>query len=82
MKEGLVQVIEFICNSSTSAVTNLMGDYFCTPVDVRQGPLSPVVFNICMENTMSETLYDRRTDKYKWPLATAKIYVNGGQLDR
>lgn len=61
IEEGLVQVIEGLYNSATSAVllNNQVGEYFKTTVGVRQGCLlSPTLFNLFLENIMRETLHN------------------------
>ena len=57
--EDLIQVIESLYKSAKSAVLlgGELGDYFLTTVGVRQGCiLSPVLFNIFLENIMQEAL--------------------------
>ena len=59
VEEGLIQVIQALYNSANSAVllNNEIGGYFKTTVGVRQGCLlSPVLFNLYLENIMRETL--------------------------
>ena len=61
IEEGLIQTIQALYNTSSSAVllNNQIGDYFKTSVGVRQGCLlSPVLFNLFLENIMRETLHD------------------------
>ena len=61
IEEGLVQTIQALYKTSSSAVllNNQVGDYFKTTVGVRQGCLlSPVLFNLFLENIMRETLHD------------------------
>lgn len=61
IEEGLIQTIQALYNNTSSAVllNNQIGDYFKTTVGVRQGCLlSPVLFNLFLENIMRETLYD------------------------
>ena len=61
IEEGLVQMIKALYDNATSAVllNNNIGEYFCTSVGVRQGCLlSPVLFNLFLENIMRETLLD------------------------
>ena len=60
----LIQVIESLYKDSSSAVliNNNIGDFFKTTVGVRQGCLlSPVLFNIYLENIMQETLHGHNT---------------------
>ena len=62
--EDLIQVIEALYNNAASAV--LLGDtigyFFRTTVGVRQGCiLSPILFNIILENLMQEALIDHST---------------------
>ena len=60
----LVEVIKALYKNSNSAVllNNNSGKYFHTSVGVRQGCiLSPVLFNIYLENIMLETLHDFQT---------------------
>ena len=59
IEEGLVQCIEALYKNASSAVLlgSQVGDYFNTTVGVRQGCLlSPVLFNLFLENIMRETL--------------------------
>ena len=59
IEEGLIQCIEALYQNASSAVFlgNQVGEYFKTPVGVRQGCLlSPVLFNLFLENIMRETL--------------------------
>ena len=61
IEEGLIQAIQALYNTASSAVllNNQIGDYFKTTVGVRQGCLlSPVLFNLFLENIMRETLHD------------------------
>ena len=61
IEEGLIQVIQALYNSASSAVllNSDIGDFFKTTVGVRQGCLlSPVLFNLFLENIMRETLLD------------------------
>ena len=61
IEEGLVQVIQALYNTTNSAVllNSDIGNYFKTTVGVRQGCLlSPVLFNLFLENIMRETLQD------------------------
>ena len=61
IEEGLVQVIQALYSSASSAVllNNDSGEHFRTTVGVRQGCLlSPVLFNLFLENIMRETLQD------------------------
>ena len=61
IEEGLTQCIEALYKNASSAVLlgSQVGDYFKTPVGVRQGCLlSPVLFNLFLENIMRETLDD------------------------
>ena len=62
--EDLIQVIESLYNSATSAVLlgNNLGEFFNTTVGVRQGCiLSPVLFNIFLENIMQDALKSHKT---------------------
>ena len=61
IEEGLIQVIQALYSSASSAVllNNDIGEHFKTTVGVRQGCLlSPVLFNLFLENIMRETLQD------------------------
>ena len=56
----LVQIMKLRYSSANSAVhlNNSTSDYFKTTVSVRQGCLlSPVLFNLYLENIMRETLH-------------------------
>ena len=60
----LIEIIQALYQDATSAVllNNNRGDFFKTTVGVRQGCLlSPVLFNIYLENIMQETLFDFHT---------------------
>jgi exonuclease III len=62
--EGLVQVIQELYTNASSAVLldGQIGEFFRTSVGVRQGCLlSPVLFNIFLEQIMQETLHDHHT---------------------
>jgi hypothetical protein len=55
---NITEVIKCLTNKTTSAVflNNEIGQYFKTTVGVKQGCiLSPVLFNIFLENIMQET---------------------------
>ena len=59
ISDGITQLIKLLYKSSTSAILldNIKGDYFKTTVGVRQGCLlSPIFFNIYLEQIMSDTL--------------------------
>ena len=61
VEEGLVQMMQSLYNSASSAVLlgSEVGNFFKIKVGVRQGCLlSPVLFNIFLENIMRETLQD------------------------
>ena len=61
IEEGLIQAIQALYNTSSSAVllNNQIGEYFRTTVGIRQGCLlSPVLFNLFLENIFRETLQD------------------------
>ena len=61
IEEGLVQIVKSLYNSASSAVllNNNVSNYFRTTVDVRQGCLlSPILFNLYLENIMRETLHN------------------------
>ena len=61
IEEGLLQTTQSLYNSASSAVllNNNIGNYFKTTVGVRQGCLlSPVLFNLYLENIMRETLHE------------------------
>ena len=61
IEEGLILCIEALYKNASSAVLlgSQVGDYFKTTVGVRQGCLlSPVLFNLFLENIMRETLHD------------------------
>jgi len=61
IEEGLVQTIQALYNTTSSAVllNNQVRDYFKTTVGVRQGCLlSPVLFNLFLVNIMRETLHN------------------------
>jgi len=60
----LIEVIKALYENARSAVfmNNHMGEFFKTTVGVRQGCLlSPVLFNIFLENIMTETLQNHHT---------------------
>ena len=64
LDEDLIQVIQALYDSSNSAVLmgGEIGEFFRTSVGVRQGCLlSPVLFNIFLENIMQEALLDFKT---------------------
>ena len=64
IEEGIVQLVQALYNNATSAVllNNQAGEFFRTTVGVRQGCLlSPVLFNIYLENIMRETLQNHHT---------------------
>ena len=59
IEEGLVQIMKSLYSAASSAVllNNNVGNYFRTTVGVRQGwLLSPIPFNLYLENIMRETL--------------------------
>ena len=61
IEEGLVQMMESLYSSASSAVllNNDVSNYFRTTVGVRQGCLlSPILFNLYLENNMRETLHN------------------------
>ena len=58
---NLIQVIKNLYDKATSAVlfNSSIGDWFRTSVGVRQGCLlSPTLFNIFLERTMTDALED------------------------
>ena len=58
---GLVRVVDDLCDRATDAVLfgGGMGDLFRTTVGVQQGCLlSPILFNIFLERTMTDALED------------------------
>ena len=62
--EDLIQVISSLYSSATSAVLlgDTLGEFFRTSVGVRQGCiLSPILFNIFLENIMQEALQEHET---------------------
>ena len=61
IEEGIIQTIQALYKTASSAVllNNQIGEYFKTTVGVRQGCLlSPILFNLFLENIMRETLHD------------------------
>ena len=61
---GLVRVVDDLCDRATDAVLfgGGMGDLFRTTVGVRQGCLiSPILFNIFLEMTMTDALEDHES---------------------
>ena len=71
--EDLIQVIESLYKSAKSAVllSGELGEYFLTTVGVRQGCiLSPVLFNIFLENIMQDALKNYES----------KVSIGGRQL--
>ena len=64
ISDGITQMIKSLYKSSTSAILldNIKGDYFKTTVGVRQDCLlSPILFNIYLEQIMSDTLKDHHS---------------------
>ena len=64
IEEGLVQIIQALYKNAESAVilNNQIGDFFHTTIGVRQGCLlSPTLFNIFLEQIMTDTLHDFTT---------------------
>ena len=64
IEEGLIQGIESLYLNFSSAVLldSQIGESFQTTVGVRQGCLlSPVLFNIYLEQIMNETLHEHHT---------------------
>ena len=62
--EDLIQVVESLYNNASSAVLlgDSIGEFFRTTVGVRQGCiLSPILFNIYLENIMQEALKNHST---------------------
>ena len=60
----IIRIIESLYENSNSAVilNNKTGDFFHTTVGVRQGCLlSPVLFNIFLEQIMQETLHNHKS---------------------
>ena len=60
---NLIRVIKNLCDKATSAVlfNNSIGDWFRTTAGVRQGfLLSPTIFNIFLERTMTDALEDMK----------------------
>ena len=60
----IIRIIESLYDNSNSAVilNNKTGDFFHTTVGVRQGCLlSPVLFNIFLEQIMQETLHNHKS---------------------
>ena len=64
IEEGLVQMIQTLYHNASSAVllNSQVGEFFRTTVGVRQGCLlSPVLFNLYLENIMREALEGHQT---------------------
>ena len=62
--QGLVQTMKSLYSSASSAVllNNNVSNYFRTTGGVRQGCLlSPILFNLYLENIMRETLHNYKT---------------------
>ena len=60
---NLIRVIKNLCDKATSAVlfNNSIGDWFRTTAGVRQGfLLSPTIFNIFLERTMTDALENHK----------------------
>ena len=73
ISQDIIEIIESLYSSSTSAVliNNVTGSFFNTTVGVRQGCLlSPVLFNIFLEQIMINTL-----DEY-----TSTISIGGQKI--
>ena len=61
IEEGLAQIMKSLFRSANSAVlvNSNTSEYFKITVGIRQGCLlSPVLFNLLLENTMRETLHN------------------------
>lgn len=61
IEEGLIQAIQALYSSSSSAVilNSSIGEFFKTTVGVRQGCLlSPVLFNLFLETILKDTLHN------------------------
>uniref|UniRef100_A0A3B1JXQ2 ribonuclease H n=1 Tax=Astyanax mexicanus TaxID=7994 RepID=A0A3B1JXQ2_ASTMX len=64
IEEGVVQMIQTLYHNASSAVllNSQVGEFFRTTVGVRQGCLlSPVLFNLYLENIMREALEGHQT---------------------
>ena len=64
ISDRITKLIKSLYKSSTSAIllNNIKGDYFKTTVGVHQGCLlSPILFNIYVEQMMSDTLKDHHS---------------------
>ena len=75
ISQDIIEIIESLYSSSTSAVliNNVTGSFFNTTVGVRQGCLlSPVLFNIFLEQIMINTL-----DEY-----TSTISIGGRKISK
>ena len=64
LSHEIIRIIESLYENSNSAVilNNKTGDFFPITVGVRQGCLlSPVLFNIFLEQIMQETLHNHKS---------------------
>ena len=64
INKELVQAIQAVCESSSSAVllNSQLEEFFKTTVGVRQGcSLSPILFKLFLEKIMQEAFYDHHT---------------------
>ena len=64
IEEGLVQIMKSLYSSASRAVLldNNVSNFFRTTVGVRQGCLlSPILFNLYLENIMRETLHNLKS---------------------
>ena len=74
----IIRIIESLYENSNSAVilNNKTGDFFHTTVRVRQGCLlSPVLFNIFLEQIMQETLHNQKS-----PISVGGRIINNLRL--
>lgn len=71
--EGIVEIVKALYESTSSAVllNNQIGYFFPTTIGVRQGcVLSPILYNLFLEQIMLETFQDHHTS----------ISINGGAI--
>ena len=64
ISQEIINIIESLYANSNSAIilNNMTGDFFLTIVGVRQGCLlSPVLFNIFLEQIMQDTLQNHKS---------------------